>query len=104
MIITETSDSSDSDSEDGEIRSDASIGGTPSGDKSSLDSIHSMDRDGFVLPLPAKRTARKPPVVVSPGRSCSVLPLNVGRSRSPLVAGKHPLPPAVPSRPKSRRS
>ena len=104
MIITETSDSSDSDSEDGEIRSDASIGGAPSGDKSSLDSIHSMDRDGFVLPLPAKRTARKPPVVVSPGRSCSVLPLNVGRSRSPLVAGKHPLPPAVPSRPKSRRS
>ena len=60
MIITETSDSSDSDSEDGEIRSDASIGGAPSGDESSLDSFHSMDRDGFVLPLPAKRTARKP--------------------------------------------
>ena len=104
MITTETSDSSNSDSEDGEIRSDASIGGAPSGDESSLDSIHSTDRDGFVLPLPAKQTARKPPVVVSPGRSRSVSPLNTGRSRSPLVAGKHPLPPAVPSRPKSRRS
>lgn len=102
--ITETSESSDSDSEDGEIRSDASIGGSPSGDESSLDSVHYMDRDGFVVPLPAKRTARKPPVVVSPSRSCSVSPLNTGRSRSPLVSGKHPLPPAVPSRPKSRRS
>ena len=102
--ITETSESSDSDSEDGEIRSDASIGGSPSGDESSLDSVHSTDRDGFVVPLPAKRTARKPPVVVSPGRSRSVSPLNTGRSRSPLVSGKHPLPPAVPSRPKSRRS
>ena len=103
MIITETSDSSDSDSKDGEIGSDASIGGAPSGDESSLDSVHSTDRDGFVVPLP-KRTARKPPVVVSPGRSRSVSPLGTGRSRSPLVAGKHPLPPAVPSRPKSRRS
>ena len=101
--IAETSDSSDSESEDGEIRSDASIGGAPSGDESSLDSVHSTDRDGFVVPLP-KRTARKPPVVVSPGRSRSVSPLGTGRSRSPLVAGKHPLPPAVPSRPKSRRS
>ena len=104
MIITETSDSSDSDSKEGEIGSDASIGGAPSGDESSLDSIHSTDRDGFVLLLPAKQTARKPSVVVSPGRSRSVLPLNMGRSRSPLVAGKHPLPPVVPSRPKSRRS
>ena len=99
MNIAETSDSSDSDSEDGEIRSDASIGG----DESSLDSVHSTDRDGFVVPLPAKRTARKPPVMVSPGRSRSVSPLDTGRSRSPHVAGKHPLPPAVPSRPKSRR-
>ena len=39
MIITETSDSGDSDSEDGEIRSDASTGGAPSGDESSLDSF-----------------------------------------------------------------
>ena len=104
MNTAETSDSSDSESEDGEIRSDASIGGVPSGDESSLDSVHSTDRDGFVVPLPAKRTARKPPVVVSPGRSRSVSPVGTGRSRSPLVAGKHPLPPAVPSRPKSRRS
>ena len=102
--IAETSDSSDSESEDGEIRSDASIGGVPSGDESSLDSVHSTDRDGFVVPLPAKWTARKPPVVVSPGRSRSVSPADTGRSRSPLVAGKHPLPPAVPSRPRSRRS
>ena len=102
--IAETSDSSDSESEDGEIRSDASIGGVPSGDESSLDSVHSTDRDGFVVPLPAKRAARKPPVVVSPGRSRSVSPADTGRSRSPLVAGKHPLPPAVPSRPRSRRS
>ena len=70
-----TETSSDSDSEDGEIRSDASIG-APSG----------------------------PPVVVSRGRSRSVSPLNTGRSRSPRVAGKHPLPPAAPSRSKSRRS
>ena len=104
MNTAETSDSSDSESEDGEIRSDASIGGVPSGDESSLDSVHSTDRDGFVVPLPAKRTARKPPVVVLPGRSRSVSPVGTGRSRSPLVAGKHPLPPAVPSRPKSRRS
>ena len=104
MSNAESSDSSDSESEDGEIRSDASIGGVPSGDESSLDSVHSTDRDGFVVPLPAKRTARKPPVVVSPGRSRSVSPVGTGRSRSPLVAGKHPLPPAVPSRPKSRRS
>ena len=104
MNTAETSDSSDSESEDGEIRSDASIGGVPSGDESSLGSVHSTDRDGFVVPLPAKRTARKPPVVVSPGRSRSVSPVGTGRSRSPLVAGKHPLPPAVPSRPKSRRS
>ena len=104
MNNAESSDSSDSESEDGEIRSDASIGGVPSGDESSLDSVHSTDRDGFVVPLPAKRTARKPPVVVSPGRSRSVSPVGTGRSRSPLVAGKHPLPPAVPSRPKSRRS
>ena len=102
MIITEASDSSDSDS-DGEIRSDASIG-APSGDESPLDSVHSTDRDGFLVPQPAKRTARKPPVVVSLGRSRSVSPLGTGRSRSPLVAGKHPLPPAVPSRPKSRKS
>ena len=104
MNNAESSDSSDSESEDGEIRSDASIGGVPSGDESSLDSVRSTDRDGFVVPLPAKRTARKPPVVVSPGRSRSVSPVGTGRSRSPLVAGKHPLPPAVPSRPKSRRS
>ena len=104
MNIAETSDSSDSESEDGEIGSNASIGGAPSGDGSSLDSVHSTDRDSFVLPLPAKRTARKPPVVMSPGRSRSVSPLGTGTSRSPLVAGKHPLPPAVPSRPKSRRS
>ena len=58
--ITETSESSDSDSEDGEIHSDASIGGSLSGDESSLDSVHSTDRDGFVVLLPAKRTARKP--------------------------------------------
>ena len=102
--ITETSESSDSDSEDGEICSDASIGGSPSGDESSLDSVHATDRDGFVVLLPAKQTAQKPPVVVSPGRLRSVSPLNTGRSRSPLVAGKHPLPPAAPSRPKSRRS
>ena len=104
MNNAESSDSSDSESEDGEIRSDASIGGVPSGDESSLDSVHSTDRDGFVVPLPAKQTARKYPVVVSPGRSRSVSPLDTGRSRSPLVAGKHPLPPAVPSRPRSRRS
>ena len=98
----ETSDSSDSESEEGEIRSDASIGG-PSGDESSLESVHSTDRDGFVVPLPVRRTARKPPVVVSPGRQRSVSPLD-SRSRSRHAAGKHSLPPAVPSRPKSRRS
>ena len=103
MNIAETSDSSDSESEDGEIRSDASIGGVPSGDESSLGSVHSTDRDGFVVPLPAKRTARKPRRGVA-WSLLSVSPVGTGRSRSPLVAGKHPLPPAVPSRPKSRRS
>jgi len=105
MNITEISDSSsDSDSEDGEIRSDASIGGGPSGDESSLDSVHSTDRDGFVVPLPVKQATRKLPVVVSPSRSHSVSLVGTGRSRSPLVTGKHPLPTAAPSRPKSRRS
>ena len=105
MNITETSDSSsDSDSEDGEICSDASIGGGPSGDESSLDFVHSTDHDGFVVPLPVKWTTQKPPVVASPARPRSVSPAGKGRSRSPLVSGKHPLPPAAPSRPKSQRS
>ena len=83
MNITETSDrSSDSNSQDGENRSNASIGGGPSGDDSSVDSVYSTDRDAFVVPLPVKRATGKPPVVVSPGRSCSVLPVATGRSRS----------------------
>ena len=57
-MIIESSDS-DSESEDGEIRSDASIGG-PSGDELSLDSVRSTDRDGFVMPLPVRRSAQKP--------------------------------------------
>ena len=101
--ITEPTDTSDSESEDGEIRSDASIGGGPSGDESSLDSVRSTDQDGFVVPLPVRRTTWKPPVVVSPGRSRFVSPAT-GRSRSPLVRGKHSLPPSAPSRPKSRKS
>ena len=101
-MVIESSDISDSESEDGEIRSDASIGG-PSGDESSLDSVRSTDREGFAVPLPPRRSARKPPVVVSPGRQRSVSPID-SRSRSPHAAGKHSLPPAVPSRPKSRRS
>ena len=100
-MVIESSDS-DSESEDGEIRSDASIG-SPSGDESSLDSVRSTDRDGFAVPLPPRRSARKPPVVVSPGRQRSVSPLD-SRSRSPHATGKHSLPPAAPSRPKSRRS
>ena len=35
-----------------------------------------------MVPLPVKRATGKPPVVVSPGRSCSVLPVATGRSRS----------------------
>lgn len=101
--INELSDISESESEDGEIRSDASIGGGPSGDESTLDSVHSTDQDGFVVPMPVRRTTRKSPVVISPGRSRSVSPAS-GRSRSPLVKGKHSLPPAAPSRPKSRKS
>ena len=100
-MIVESSDSSDSESED-EIRSDASIGG-PSSDESSLDSVHSTDRDGLVVPPPVRRVTRKPTVVVSPGRQRSVSPPDT-RSQSPHAVGKHSLPPAVPFRPKSRRS
>ena len=100
-----SSDNDSDDSDDPEIRSDASIASLDV-EGSSLDSVHSVDDDGFVVPLPtrAPRASRKPPVVISPGRSRSVSPADGGRSRSPLSSGKHPLPPVVGSRAKSRKS
>lgn len=106
LELLDCSSDSDSDgSEDPEIRSDASIASLDA-EGSSLDSVHSVDNEGFVAPLPqrAPRSSRKPAVVISPGRSRSVSPAVDGRSRSPLSSGKHPLPPVVGPRPKSRRS
>ena len=104
-ILDCSSDNDSDDSDDPEIRSDASIASLDV-EGSSLDSVHSVDDDGFVVPLPtrAPRASRKPPVVISPGRSRSVSPADGGRSRSPLSSGKHPLPPVVGSRAKSRKS
>ena len=92
LNITENSGSSDSDSEDGEIRSDASISGGPSGDEPSLDSVRSTDREVFVVPLPVKRTAWKPPVVVSPGRSRCVAS-GYGQEQVSARRGQTPLAP-----------
>ena len=106
MEVLDNSSDSDSDgSDDPEIRSDASIASLYV-DVSSLDSVHSVDHEGFAVPLPkrAPRSSRKPAVVISPDRSRSVSPADGCRSRSPLPSGKHPLPPVVGSRPKSRKS
>ena len=106
MELLDYSSDSDSDSsDDPEIRSDASIASLDV-DGSSLDSVHSVDSEGFAVPLPkrAPHPSRKPAVVISPGRSRSVSPADGGRSGSPLSSGKHPLPPVVGSRPKSRKS
>ena len=98
VIVTDGSD-------DPEIRSDASIASLDV-DGSSLDSVHSVYSEGFAVPLPkrAPHPSRKATVVISPGRSRSVSPADGGRGRSPLSSGKHPLPPVVGSRPKSRKS
>ena len=106
MEVLDYSSDSDSDgSDDPEIRSDASIASLDV-DGSSLDSVYSVDSEGFAVPLSkrAPHPSRKPAVVISPGRSCSVSPADGGRSRSPLSSGKHPLPPVVGSRHKSRKS
>ena len=127
MTLDVPSDCDSNASDDPEIRSDASITSSEA-DVSPLDSVHSVDQEGFVVPLPkrAPRSSRKPAVVVSPGRSRtvasadgnrsrSVSPADGGRSRSPSPAGggrsrpsrssgKHSLPPVVGPRPKSRRS
>lgn len=104
-VLDYYSDSDSDGSDDPEIRSDASIASLDV-DGSSLDLVHSVDSEGFAVPLPkrAPHPSRKPAVVISPGRSCSVSPADGGRSRSLLSSGKHPLPPVVGSRPKSRKS
>lgn len=103
MVLDNSCDSDSEASDDLEIRSDASIASLEA-DESSLDSVHSVDCECFVALLPkrAPRSSRRPAVVISPGRSRPVSPADVGRSRSPLSSGKHPLPPVVGSRPKSR--
>ena len=106
MEVLDNSSYSDSDgSDDPEIRSDASIASLDV-DVSSLDSVQSVDHEGFAVPLLkwAPRSSRKPVVVISPDRSRSVSPADGCRSRSSLSSGKHPLPPVVGSRPKSRKS
>lgn len=89
------------DSDSDEIRSDASIASLDV-DASSVDSVSSVDN--IPLPQRAPRSSRKPVVVISSGKSRSVSPAHGGRSRSPLSSGRHPLPPVVGSRPKSRKS
>ena len=106
MEVLDYSSDSDSDgSDDPEIRSDASIASLDV-DVSSLDSVQSVDHEGFAVPLLkwAPRSSRKPVVVISPDRSRSVSPADGCRSRSSLSSGKHPLLPVVGSRPKSRKS
>ena len=106
MEVLDNSSYSDSDgSDDPEIRSDASIASLDV-DVSSLDSVQSVDHEGFAVPLLkwAPRSSRKPVVVISPDRSRSVSPADGCRSRSSLSSGKHPLLPVVGSRPKSRKS
>ena len=106
MEVLDNSSYSDSDgSDDPEIRSDASIASLDV-DVSSLDSVQSVDHEGFAVPLLkwAPRSSRKPVVVIWPDRSRSVSPADGCRSRSSLSSGKHPLLPVVGSRPKSRKS
>ena len=106
MEVLDNSSDSDSDgSQDPEICSDASIASLDV-DVSSLDSVHSLDHEGFAVPLPkrAPHSSRNPAIVISPDRSRSVSPADGCRSRSSLSSGKHPLPPVVGSRPKSRKS
>ena len=99
-VLDNSSDSDSDGSDDPEIRSDASIAFSYV-DVSSLDSVHSVDHEGFAVPLPkrAPRSSRKPAVVILPDRSRSLSPADGCRSRSP-----HPMPPVVGSRPKSRKS
>ena len=106
MEVLHNSSDSDSDgSDDPEIHSDASIASLDV-DVSSLDSVQSVDHEGFAVLLLkwAPRSSRKPIFVISPDRSRSVSPAHGCRSRSFLSSGKHPLPPVVGSRPKSRKS
>ena len=96
MEVLDNSSYSDSDgSDDPEIRSDASIASLDV-DVSSLDSVQSVDHEGFAVPL-LKWAPRS-------SRSRSVSPADGCRSRSSLSSGKHPLLPVVGSRPKSRKS
>lgn len=104
-VLDYYSDSDSDGSDDPEIHSDASITSLDV-DVSSLDSVQSVDHEGFAVLLLtwAPRSSRKPVFVISPDRSRSVSPADGCRSRSSLSSGKHPLPPVVGSRPKSRKS
>ena len=104
-VLDNLSDSDSDGSDDPEIHSDASIASLYV-DLSSLDSVHSVDHEGFAVLLPkwAPCSSRKLAVVILPDRSRSVSPADGCRSRCLLSSGKHPLPPVVGSRPNSRKS